>query len=88
MDDETNGAPSRRRRGNVEPAPVRPRRLVTVKEACAYGRFGVTKCYQLMGAGLIKGYKSGHRTLIDLNTVDVWLASLPEAVITTGQLER
>lgn len=88
MHDDNDSTPFRRKRDVVEPKPVPRRRLVTVKAACAYGHFGVTKCYQLMGARLIKGYKSGRQTLIDLNTVDVWLASLPEAVITTKRPER
>lgn len=53
------------------------RRLVSVKEACRYGRFGVTKCYDLINEGRIKAYKFDTRTLIDLNSVDAMLAALP-----------
>ncbi|KRQ99235.1 excisionase family DNA-binding protein [Bradyrhizobium valentinum] len=49
-----------------------PQRLVTVREACRYGGFSHTKCYQLLNAGQIDAYKRGGRTLIDLDTVDAY----------------
>jgi excisionase family DNA binding protein len=55
---------------------VRPR-LATISEACAYGRFGRTQAYELINEGKIVAYKMGHRTMVDLNTVDQYHASLP-----------
>jgi excisionase family DNA binding protein len=57
----------------------KPRRLVEFKEGCKYGRFGRTLAYRLIAAGKIKAYKMGHKTMIDLNTVDAYHASLPTA---------
>jgi excisionase family DNA binding protein len=55
-----------------------PRRWVSVKEACRYGGFGLTKFYELLNEGRIKAYKFGTRTRVDLDTIDALLASLPE----------
>jgi excisionase family DNA binding protein len=61
----------------MDPAPTEnARRLVTVKEACRYGRFGVTKCYALINEGRIDAYKFDTRTLIDLDSVDAMQALL------------
>jgi len=51
-------------------------RLATVREACAYGRFGHTKCYDYINQGRIIAYKRGHRTMIDLDSIDAFNASL------------
>jgi Helix-turn-helix domain len=51
-------------------------RLATVREACAYGRFGHTKCYDYINEGKIIAYKRGRRTMIDLDSVDAMHASL------------
>lgn len=51
-------------------------RLATVREACAYGRFGHTKCYDYINAGKIAAYKRGRRTMIDLDSIDAFNASL------------
>ena len=45
-------------------------RLATVREACAYGRFGHTKCYEYINDGSIIAYKRGARTFIDLDSID------------------
>jgi excisionase family DNA binding protein len=57
------------------------RRLVEFKEGCKYGRFGRTLAYRLIAAGKIKAYKMGHKTMIDLNTVDAYHGSLPTAEV-------
>jgi hypothetical protein len=54
------------------------RRLATIKEACRYGRFSHTKCYELINAKRIKAYKFDTRTLVDLDSIDAMYASLPE----------
>jgi excisionase family DNA binding protein len=48
-------------------------RLATVKEACAYGKMGVTKLYQKINAGTVVAYKDGKRTLVDLDSIDATL---------------
>lgn len=54
------------------------RRLRGVKEACKYGGFGRTKAYELMTAGKIDAYKMDQKTVIDLNSVDRYIESLPK----------
>lgn len=53
------------------------RRMVTVSEAMKYGGFGKTRFYQLVAAGRIEAVKDGRRTMINLNSVDRYLDSLP-----------
>lgn len=55
------------------------RRLVEFKDGCRYGKFGKTKAYELIAQKRIKAYKMGHKTLIDLDSVDEYHASLPRA---------
>jgi excisionase family DNA binding protein len=55
------------------------RRLVEFKDGCRYGKFGKTKAYELIAQERIKAYKMGHKTLIDLDSVDEYHASLPRA---------
>jgi excisionase family DNA binding protein len=57
------------------------RRLVEFKGGCKHGRFGRTLAYRLIADGKIKAYKMGHKTMIDLNTVDAYHASLPTAEV-------
>jgi excisionase family DNA binding protein len=52
-------------------------RLVTIPEACKYARCAKSKLYQLIGEGKIVAVKDGHATLIDLNSIDAYHASLP-----------
>jgi hypothetical protein len=54
-------------------------RLATVKEACRYGKFSHTKCYEL-----IKAKKFDARTLIDLDSIDAMYAALPDLVPNAG----
>jgi excisionase family DNA binding protein len=61
-------------RGDGTSAPTV--RLATVREACVYGRFGHTKCYDYINEGKIIAYKRGRRTMIDLDSVDAFHASL------------
>jgi excisionase family DNA binding protein len=48
----------------------RGKRLATVKEACTYGRMSRSKLYELIKAKRVIAYKSGTRTLIDLDSID------------------
>jgi excisionase family DNA binding protein len=53
------------------------RRLVEFKDGCRYGKFGKTKAYELVAQQRIKAYKMGGKTMIDLDSVDEYHASLP-----------
>ena len=61
--------------------PADARRLVEFKSGCRYGRFGGTKAYELIAAGKIKAYKLGHKTMLDLNTIDDYHKSLKEVTL-------
>ena len=71
---------------NLSNKPLPPRedgtsapkmRLATVRVACEYGRFGHTKCYDLINAGKIVAYKRGSRTMICLDSIDAMNAAMP-----------
>jgi hypothetical protein len=47
-------------------------RLVPVKAALRYGKFGLTKLYHLISDGQVVAYKDGHRTLVDLDSIDLY----------------
>ena len=53
------------------------RRLVAFKDGCRYGKFGKTKAYELIAQERIRAYKMGGKTLIDLDSIDEYHASLP-----------
>jgi hypothetical protein len=55
---------------------VPPRRLARVKEACIYGKIGETELYDYLNDGTIKAYKRRSTTLVDLDTIDAFYASL------------
>jgi len=55
----------------------RRRRLVEFKDGCRYGKFGKTKAYELIARERIRAYKMGGKTMIDLDSVDEYHASLP-----------
>ena len=55
----------------------RQRRLVEFKDGCRYGKFGKTKAYELIAHERIRAYKMGGKTMIDLDSVDEYHASLP-----------
>lgn len=54
-------------------------RVATIKEACRYGKFSITKCYQMINAKRIKAYKLDKRTLVDLDSVDALIRSVDAA---------
>jgi excisionase family DNA binding protein len=53
------------------------RRLVEFKDGCRYGKFGKTKAYELIAQERIRAHKMGGKTMIDLDSVDEYHASLP-----------
>ncbi|WP_235885813.1 hypothetical protein [Bradyrhizobium niftali] len=61
----------------VDNENVKQRRLVEFKDGCRYGKFGRTKAYELIAHERIRAYKMGGKTMIDLNSVDEYHASLP-----------
>jgi hypothetical protein len=68
---------------SAKPLPIRsdgssapPMRLGTVREACAYGRFSHTKCYDFINTGRIDAFKRDNRTFIDFNSIDAMHAAV------------
>jgi hypothetical protein len=53
-------------------------RLGTVREACTYGRFSHTKCYDYINEGKIDAYKRDKRTMVDLDSIDRMHAAMPK----------
>ena len=64
------------------------RRLVEFKDGCRYGKFGKTKAYELIAHERIRAYKMGGKTLIDLDSIDEYHASLPRVEIASYALGR
>jgi hypothetical protein len=67
----------------AKPLPTRadgssapPQRLGTVREACAYGRFSHTKCYDYIKQKRIIAYKRDSRTFIDFDSIDAMHAAV------------
>lgn len=58
-------------------AATTARRLASPKEACAYAKICRTKLYQLVGDGRIRAFKLDRKTMVDLNSVDELLSTLP-----------
>jgi hypothetical protein len=52
------------------------RRLVEFKDGCRHGKFGKTKAYELVAHERIRAYKMGGKTMIDLDSMDEYHASL------------
>jgi hypothetical protein len=52
-------------------------RLEPLMKACGYGHFGRTFAYELIKQGKIAAHKRGNRTMVDLNSIDRYLRSLP-----------
>jgi len=63
--------------GNESPTPRR--RLAPRKVAFAACHVGNTKGHELINRGLIKAVKLHGKTLVDMDSVDAFLATLPEA---------
>jgi len=61
------------------------RRLVEFKDGCRYGKFGKTKAYELIAREKIRAYKMGGKTMIDLDSVDEYHASLPRVETRASQ---
>ena len=59
---------------------ARPRRLVSVKRALEYADMGRTQLYEKIHANVIRAYKRGGKTMIDLNSIDDKNEALPPFV--------
>ena len=59
--------------------PAEPiwRRYLRFFDACEYAQIGKTKMYEIAREGFITVKKSGARTLVDLDSLDAYLAALP-----------
>jgi hypothetical protein len=65
---------------NLEPDLPAPRkRYVSRKQGFKQLNVGTTKGHDLINRGLIKAVKLDGKTLIDMDSVDALLASLPDA---------
>lgn len=53
-----------------------PSRLISVQQFCDAYSLGKTRAYELLNAGEIEAIKSGHRTLILLESVEAWVERL------------
>lgn len=53
-------------------------RLMPLDTACRYGGFGRSKGYELIREHLITAVKLGRRTLVDVASMDAFLATLPK----------
>ena len=60
-------------------------RLLCVPEVMAELGIGLTKVYELIGAGSLHAVKLGRRTLVPEESVATFKAALPMARITTGR---
>jgi hypothetical protein len=58
-------------------------RLGTVREACTYGLFSHTKCYDYINSGRIDAYKRDGRTFIDLDSIDAMHAAVLTKIVPT-----
>lgn len=57
----------------------------TIADAAKVSGLGRTSLYELIGAGKIEARKAGNRTLIPVESLRAYIASLPAATIRTGQ---
>jgi excisionase family DNA binding protein len=56
------------------------RRLANFKAGLEYLGTGRTRAYELIAAGSITAVKLGHKTMLDLDSIDRFHNSLPAAV--------
>jgi hypothetical protein len=59
--------------------------LYTLPEAKRVSGHGITRLYELMGAGVLDARKAGSRTFITAESLRRYLESLPKAEIRTGR---
>lgn len=64
------------------PLPVRYARLPAIERIFGINR---ARAYELLGIGAIRAIKDGRALLIEVASVEAYLASLPKATIRVGQ---
>jgi excisionase family DNA binding protein len=64
------------------------RDLIPVKAAFARLGCSRSKLYKLINRGLVVAYKMGGRTMVDVDSIDAYHASLPRIVPTAAQEGR
>ena len=65
-------------RDNSKTMSRRPPRWATRLEAMAYGKFGSTTMNDLLQSGHIVAKKAGKKNIVDLNSIDDYILSLPD----------
>ena len=50
---------------------------LSMREACAYGKFGRTRAYELIAEGVLESKKLGTTTLVSKHSIDRFLKGLP-----------
>ena len=55
------------------------RPLMTIKQARDYVCLGNTKLHELLATGQIRAVKLGRRTMVDVSSLDAFIAKLPTA---------
>jgi hypothetical protein len=68
--------------------PAGAPRLVTLKEAMRYGRWGRDKLLELISAEKVIAYKDGHTVLVDLDSVDEYQRKLPRLTVRSRYKRR
>ena len=68
---KTPNGPASTAPGALEPIAV------TIPEACRITGLARSSIYREIGAGRIKAVKAGKRTLLPMDSLRAWLASLP-----------
>ncbi len=61
--------------------PLDDDRLLSVAEFCQRNCIKVTKCYELLGLGLLEGLKIGSKTVISPRAEAAWRANLPKFTV-------
>lgn len=62
--------------------------LCSVPQGCQMLGVGTQGMYDLMGAGLVKAVKNGTRTLLVVESLKAYAASLPAAVVAPPKLRK
>ena len=57
--------------------PAPRRRLTTFKDGLKHLCVGRSKAYELINSGKIIAHKQGHQTMIDVDSIDAFQATLP-----------
>jgi hypothetical protein len=70
--------------GKMEVEPI----LCSVPQGCQMLGIGTQGMYDLIGAGLVKAVKRGTRTLLVVESLKTYAASLPAAVVAPPKVRK